>query len=233
MALLAIETATPALGCALWSDGGPVASSSVVAGRRHAEVLMPAVDQLLARAGVAVEELEAVAVDCGPGLFTGLRVGLAAAGAISDALGIPCAGVRSLDVLAFPHRRRPGLLATMVDARRGEVFWALYQSDGETMGPVLQPAVSPPKEVADYLASLDPSPLALGDGAWRYRALLAEACVEFCGPAEMWPRAEAVAELGAALVEAGSVATGTPPPLYLRQADVRIGWEEIGGRVGS
>lgn len=233
MTLLAIETATPALGCALWADGGPVASFSLVAGRRHAEVLMPAVDHILSVAGLTVADLEAVAVDCGPGLFTGLRVGISTAGALSQALGLPCAAVNSLDVLAHPHRRRPGLVAAMVDARRGEVYWALYQSDGVAIGPLMRPAVDAPGQVADYLSSLDQPPLAVGDGAWRYRGLLAEACVEFAAPGEMWPRAEVVGELGAVEVEAGRTGVGTPVPLYLRHADVRIGWDQVGGRVGQ
>lgn len=233
MALLAIETATPCLGCALWAEGGLVGSFTLVAGRRHGEVLMPAVDQLLAHAGVPISAIDAVAVDCGPGLFTGLRVGIAVAGAISQARRAPCAAVNSLDVLAHPHRRRPGLLAAMVDARRGEVYWALYQSDGVAIMPLMEPAVGPPGQVADYLASLDQPPLAVGDGAWRYRNLLAEACVEFGEHAEMWPRPEVVAELGAAEVAAGRAGRGAPEPLYLRHADVRIGWDEVGGRVGQ
>jgi tRNA threonylcarbamoyladenosine biosynthesis protein TsaB len=231
VALLAIETATPSLGCALWEDGAPLGSFTLVAGKRHAELLMPAVDNLLARAGLAASDLEAVAVDTGPGLFTGLRVGLATADAISRARRLPCAGVTSLDVLAHPHRRQPGLLAAMVDARRGEVFWALYQSDGSAITALMAPAVDVPDEVAAYLSSLEQSVLAVGDGAWRYRGVLAEACVEFGEQAEMWPRVEVVAELGAAQVQAGRAAVGAPAPLYLRHADVRIGWDTLGGRV--
>lgn len=232
MNILAIDTATPALSCALWSGDGPVAAFSLVAGRRHAEVLMPAVDDLLARAEMTVSDLHAVAVDHGPGLFTGLRVGLATAGAISHALGLPCAGVSSLDVLAHHFRQRVGLVAAVVDARRGEVFWSLYQSDGAKAEPLRRPEVSTPAYVADHLADLGPTVLAVGDGAWRYRGRLAEACVELAGPAQMWPRAEVVAELAVEELAAGRAVVGTPAPVYMRQADVRIGWDEVGGRVG-
>jgi tRNA threonylcarbamoyladenosine biosynthesis protein TsaB len=231
MVLLAIETATPVLGCALWSGGAPLASFSLRAGRRHAELLMPAIDNLLSCAGVARSQLEAVAVDHGPGLFTGLRVGLAAAGAVSRARQLPCAAVSSLDVLAHAARRRPGLLASVVDARREEVYWCLYESDGDLVRPLSAAGVHRPEDVAAYLSTIEGPVLALGDGAWRYRALLAEACVEFGEPAEMLPRPEVLAELGAAEVAAGRAAVGTPPALYLRQADVRVGWEEVGGRV--
>jgi tRNA threonylcarbamoyladenosine biosynthesis protein TsaB len=231
MVLLAIETSTPVLGCALWSEGSPLASFTLRAGRRHAELLVPAIDNLLVTAGVDRSELRALAVDHGPGLFTGLRVGLAAAGAVSRARGLPCAAVSSLEVLAHAARRRPGLLASMVDARRAEVYWCLYESDGDAVRPLTAPAVHAPEEVASYLSTVEGAVLAVGDGAWRYRALLAEACVEFGEPAEMVPRADVVAELGASAVAAGRGLLGTPEALYLRQADVRVGWDEVGGRV--
>lgn len=231
MRVLAIETATPVLGCAVWDGEGPVASLAVMAGRRHSELLMPAVQDLLARAGLAAGDLEGLAVDRGPGLFTGLRVGLASAGALSQALGLPCAGVSSLDVLAQQHRRRTGLVAAMVDARRGEVFWALYQGDGTGVANLRAPEVASPAVVAEDLAGLDQPVLAVGDGAWRYRGTLAPAGLEVAEPTEIWPRPELVAELSLPVLRARRASVGTPAPLYLRQADVRIGWEQVGGRV--
>ena len=110
MKILAIETATSSVGCALWADGAPVwLSFALVAPQRHAEVLMPAIDELCRWARWSVADLEGVAVDVGPGLFTGLRVGLATARAIATARDLPAAGVTSLEALAHPHRRRTGL----------------------------------------------------------------------------------------------------------------------------
>jgi len=261
MKLLAIETSTPCLSSALWEDGAPVASFSLLAGPRHAEVLMPSVDHLCRQAGWSVHDVEAVAVGNGPGLFTGLRVGLATARSIAAALGRPAVGVGSLDALAHPHRRRPGLLAAVLDARRSEVFWALYRSDGRSLALLRGPEVAPPAGVASDLAGAagEPAPvgaappfaaselsspageppslvgsvLVVGDGAWRYRDLFEASGVEIAGPADMYPSACAVAELGwRQLLEKGAPA-GLPAPLYLRQADVRIGWEEVAGRVGS
>lgn len=231
MNILAIDTATASVSCALWSDG-LLASYSLVAGRRHAEVLMPAVDGLLRQCGLSARELGAIAVDHGPGLFTGLRVGLATAGAMSSALRIPCAGVSSLDALAHRQRRRPGLVAAVVDARRAEVYWSLYEGDGTSIRAVTAPQVAGPAQVAEELAALGRPVLAVGDGAWRYRAELAGAGAEMAGPPEMWPRAEVVAELAVGELAEGRGVVGTPSAVYLRQADVRIGWDQLGGRVG-
>ena len=244
MKLLAIETATGAVGCALWSDGALLASFSLVAGARHAEVLMPAIDYVCRQAGVAASDIEAVAVDNGPGLFTGLRVGMATAHAIAAARGIPAVGVSSLDALAHPQRQRPGLVAAVVDARRGEVFWALYASDGDRLEKLRPPAVADPEALAaemaalaqtgqraQYLSPSGPGVLAVGDGAWRYRDQLAQAGAVVAGGAEMWPSPITVAELGWQFLTDNGLPADLPAPLYLRHADVRIGWEEVSGRV--
>jgi tRNA threonylcarbamoyladenosine biosynthesis protein TsaB len=171
-----------------------------------------------------------VVADVGPGLFTGLRVGLATAGALARARGIPAVGVKSLEALAYPYRRCPRLVASIVDARRGEVYWALYESDGASLNEARAPEVASPAQVAASLAELA-EPLAVGDGALRYRGLFAEAGAALAGPAEAWPSPLAVAELGAGLLAAGG--SRGLKPLYLRRADVRIGWEEVGGRAGG
>ncbi|HTV12355.1 MAG TPA: tRNA (adenosine(37)-N6)-threonylcarbamoyltransferase complex dimerization subunit type 1 TsaB [Acidimicrobiales bacterium] len=242
MLIIALETATRSVGCALWSEEGPVACFELVAGQRHAEVLMPAINDLCWRAGVHAGDLEAIVADVGPGLFTGLRVGLATAKAIANARGLPSAGVTSLEALAHPHRRRPGLLASIVDARRGEVFWALYWSDGSHHREISPPAASPPEEAAQGLRrqslwggekGAGGPVLAVGDGAWRYRDLFGSYGLEVGGPAALWPSPLAVAEIGAArLAKDEDGGQGGPlEALYLRPPDVRIGWDEIGGRV--
>jgi tRNA threonylcarbamoyladenosine biosynthesis protein TsaB len=226
MKILAIETATSSVGCALWADGAPLAAFVLVASQRHAEVLMPAIDNLCRYAAVPVSDLDGVAVDVGPGLFTGLRVGLATARAIATARNLPAAGVTSLEALAHPHRRRRGLIAAVVDAKRGEVYSAIYAGDGGPLKELRAAGVSSPESLAAELVALGERPLAVGDGAWRYRDLLASGA-EVAGPADMSPSPLVVAELGSARLSASSF----PGPLYIRQADVRIGWEEVGGRV--
>jgi tRNA threonylcarbamoyladenosine biosynthesis protein TsaB len=230
MKLLAIETATIAVGCALWGDGAPVASTTLVAPQRHAEVLMPAIEEMCRRAGWSVEDLDGVAVDVGPGLFTGLRVGLATARAIAMARDIPAAAVQSLECLAYPHRRRPGPLVAVVDARRGEVYSAVFHSDGDGLTETRAARVTSPDQLAAELGAMGGEggerALVIGDGAWRYRGALAATGAELGGPGEVAPSPLIVAELGAGRL----VASSLPEPVYLRQADVRIGWEEVGGR---
>jgi tRNA threonylcarbamoyl adenosine modification protein YeaZ len=127
--VLALDTATPTLvaGLAEWSeDGGAgvVAERAVPSGNRHAELLTPAIQGVLADAGVAMADVGAVVTGLGPGPFTGLRVGVVTAAALADARGLPVVGVCSLDAIGS------GARTVVTDARRKEVYWAAYDADG-------------------------------------------------------------------------------------------------------
>ena len=228
MIILGIDTATPQIGCALGGPDGPLASFHAARGRRHAETLTPAVAFVCAQAGVTFAEIGAIAVDVGPGLFTGLRVGLATGKAMAGALGVPMVGVTSLDVLARPLDRAARPVAAMVDARRGEVFWALYRPSAAGMDRLGDYAVDEPAVVVARLAALGEECLAVGDGARRYAALLGDVDgVEVAGPSYAYPSAAWLVELASPLAEAGkSVAAQELEPVYLRTADVRINWQQ-------
>ena len=106
MLVLGIETATPQVGVAIGGHEGIIASFHTTRDRRHAETLVPAIQFLCAQAQMKLSQIGLVAVDVGPGLFTGLRVGLATAKSIAHACRIPMIGVSSLDLTAFPARFR-------------------------------------------------------------------------------------------------------------------------------
>src|SRR4051812_20302346 len=125
--ILGIETATMQVGCAVGGVEGVFASFHAARGRRHAEALAPAIEVVCRQAEVEMHEISAIAVDIGPGLFTGLRVGVATAKAMALALRVPMIGLSSLDLLAYPVRHTRRLVVSVVDARRGEVFYACYR----------------------------------------------------------------------------------------------------------
>lgn len=130
------------------------------AARAHAEVLTPLVQQCLATAGVAMADLTELVVGVGPGAFTGLRVGIVSARTMASVLQVPCRGVVSMDAVAYAHDAA-GEVAVVMDARRGEVFWAQYRDDLRIMGP----AVGAPEGVA---AQIGDGAVMLGDAAERY-----------------------------------------------------------------
>ena len=140
MHVLALDTATPAftVGIVDTDSGIVLARRDRVHARGHAEVLVPYLLECLAEAGLRREDLGAVVVGCGPGPFTGLRVGMATGAAFGDALGIPVHGVCSLDAIAHGEE---GDVVVVTDARRKEVYWARYSDGARVEGPgVVKPA---------------------------------------------------------------------------------------------
>ena len=247
--LLAIESATSLVGAALLADGGAAAERSHQEGRMHAESLAPAIQEVCALSGLTVRDVDAIAVDVGPGLFTGLRVGVATAKALAQGLGLGVLAVSSLDILAAGAMAAAGpdearSVVVVVDARRGEVFTSRYRFDPAAAGPggVLDPAParqSPPRLVTPdalirSLVELDPGPgrrgLIVGDGAVRYRHLLADAqagdldlveTVSSPSPLTLARLARFRLEAGAELARPADVV-----PDYRREADARINWEQ-------
>jgi tRNA threonylcarbamoyladenosine biosynthesis protein TsaB len=221
--LLGIATATSEVGVALAGPDGPIASLQVRQGRRHGELLAPAIETLTRMAGIGMQQIGRVAVDIGPGLFTGLRVGVATAKALAAALEIPIVGCSSLELLAYPHHRQDRLLAAVVDAKRGEVFWALYRPGVSGVTPMTDATVSSPDRLVDALADCG-QVLAVGDGARRFADVLSTvAGVELAGPEDDHPSAAVLLEVAATRP---SVPLEEITPRYLRGADVRIGWQQ-------
>ena len=222
---LAIATATPRIGVALRGPDGPVADLTLQAGRRHGETLAPAVVALTNLSGVGLDRVERLAVDIGPGLFTGLRVGVATAKAFASALGVGVVGCSSLDILAHPHRHAGRPVAAVVDARRGEVFWALYEPAGAAMVAVTEPEVIAPSVLVEKLAVLagerGAPVLCTGDGARRH--LATSEVTEVAGEQFDHPSPAVLAEIS---VDRPAVEPALVTPSYLRGADVRIGWEQ-------
>jgi tRNA threonylcarbamoyl adenosine modification protein YeaZ len=117
MLILGISTSTKQVGAAVGGHEGVLASSHSARGKRHAENLAPAIDFVRRQARIELDEISAVAVDIGPGLFTGLRVGVAAANAVAHALRVPMIGISSLDLLAWPLRHTSREIVAVIDAR--------------------------------------------------------------------------------------------------------------------
>jgi tRNA threonylcarbamoyladenosine biosynthesis protein TsaB len=169
---LGIDTSTPAsAACVLLDDGRSVEVAPEPARLQerpaHARELMPAVADVMDRAGLRFDGLEAIAVGVGPGTFTGLRIGIATARALASAAGLNLRPVSSLAALAAGIDGDVRL--PLIDARRGEVFAALYDAAG---APIWPPFVAPPETVAERVREADLIAVAAGDGSIRFRRVL-------------------------------------------------------------
>ncbi len=176
MLILAIETATQSVGVALANELGVVAHLEVRQGRRHAETVVPAVEQLLAHAEASMADITRIAVDVGPGLFTGLRVGVATAKAYALALDVPIVAISSLELVAY--EAAPLVLAqsakrfgVVIDARRKELYAAVFEAllvDGQILCTQSIPTlVAKPADVREVFSGAGVSIVA-GDGATVY-----------------------------------------------------------------
>jgi tRNA threonylcarbamoyladenosine biosynthesis protein TsaB len=204
-----------------------IASFHTARGRRHAEILTPAIAFVCEQSGVAVSEIGAVAVDVGPGLFTGLRVGIATGKAMAQALRVPMVGLTSLDLLAYPARFSRRLVAAVVDARRGEVFYALYRQVPGGVQRITEPAVATAEQLAVELETRREPAILVGDGALRYAQTFAGLShVEPASVGMAHPSAAALVELAQPRVQREEfVQPWELEPLYLRQADVDSAWD--------
>ncbi|MCF3123025.1 tRNA (adenosine(37)-N6)-threonylcarbamoyltransferase complex dimerization subunit type 1 TsaB [Streptomyces arenae] len=208
MLLLALDTATPAVTVALHDGSSVVSESSQVDARRHGELLLPAVDRVLADAGLRLDAVTGIVVGVGPGPYTGLRVGLMTADTFGLALGVPVHGVCTLDGLAYASGIDSGPFVVATDARRKEVYWARYDDVRTRAG---GPAVDRPADIADEVAGLP----AVGAGALLYPDTFPDA------RAPEHVSAAALASLAAERLAAGEELL-EPRPLYLRRPDAQV-----------
>jgi tRNA threonylcarbamoyl adenosine modification protein YeaZ len=201
MLILAFDTAGPAVSAAVHDGDRVLGEASGAGAMAHGELLAPAIADALAQAGASMSDLTDVAVGVGPGPFTGLRVGVVTALTLGSALGVSTHGVCSLDVLAAAvPLGGPFIAAT--DARRKEVYWALYDAGSRIEGP----AVDHPAE----LAALHRGVPVFGRGAELYADILN------AQPGPLDPSAAVLA----AGVAAGTFDELPLKPLYLRRPDV-------------
>jgi tRNA threonylcarbamoyladenosine biosynthesis protein TsaB len=209
--VVVVDTSTPAVTAALalvdphaaGTNGVEMlAERCTVNARAHGELLAPAIAQVLAEGGASGRDLAALVAGLGPGPFTGLRVGLVTAAAMGQALTIPTYGVCSLDAIGL-HTAVPTVVAT--DARRKEVYWALYREGGRITGP----SVNRPEVVATTGVQQ-----AVGAGALLYADVLGLPVLD----EPRYPPADGLVALAADRIR-GRAASEVLTPLYLRRPD--------------
>ena len=232
MLILGIETATVQVGCAIGGHEGVLASTHSARGKRHAESLTPAVEFICRQARVELSEIGVVAVGLGPGLFTGLRVGIATAKAMAQALRVPMIGISSLDLLAFPARFSPRLIAAVIDARRGELFSAMYRQVPGGLQRLSDPVVCTPADLASDLMATGEDVLLIGDGALRYAEEFEQLSnVEIVEQDLAFPSARSLVQLAhARALREEWVQPWDLSPVYLRKPDAEINWATRDGK---
>jgi len=232
MLVLGIETSTPQASVAIGSEQGVIASALVSRGASYNEFILPAIRFCLDEAGLDYNNIGGVAVSLGPGLYTGMRVGVATAKALAQALSTPICGMASLDLVAYEVRYSAKAICVALDARRNEVFTAFYRWSPGGIQRMSEYKVETPEQLATGITSRREEVLMVGNGALLYKSAF-----EDCGP---------VVEMGTtshAFPTATSLVDLTIPrilredfdslydlkPLYLRRSARPIQWDRIRG----
>lgn len=230
MKVLAIETATPGSSVALAEGRRVVASATLVDRTGHSRFVVPAIDFCFDQVGWSPQDLDGIAVDVGPGLYTGIRVGVATAQGLGATLGVPVIPVSGLDALAFEAATGHRHIWAVIDVRRGELAVASYRP---VPGGVVRDSAPELVDFEGLRARLDSDPsdlLVVGD-----TELIADKVLSGLHRVKtgrpLYPTAAAVAELAAGRLERDDI---PPPeevrPLYLRDPDVTINWDKIHDR---
>ncbi len=232
MLVLGIETSTPQTSVAIGSEQGVVASALVSRGASYNEFLLPAIRFCLDEAGLGFRNLGGVAVSLGPGLYSGMRVGVATGKALAQSLSVPIVGMASLDLLAYEVRYSPKPICAVLDARRSEVFNAFYRSSPGGIQRMTEYRVERPEQLATTLGAWPREVLLVGAGALLYREVFEDlgARVEIGTMGHSFPDARALVELALPrMFREDFDSLDDLKPLYLRQSARRIQWERIRG----
>jgi len=226
--ILAIETAVEKVGVALGDSRGIAASVSLSSDRRHAESLTPMIEFACSHAGMSLSDVSAIAVDIGPGLFTGMRVGIATAEMLAWSLDVPVVPVCSLDIVAASLWHAEDTVVAALDARRGELYWAMYRPDvvNKKMIPITSPVVSSPEDMIVEVNDRGEPVWCVGSGFVRYRndvELITHA--QFAPDALATPSADVLVEIAVARIARDeTVEARDIEPMYLRAPDAEINW---------
>lgn len=240
--VLALDTAADTVGAALAvvsAAGAAAVRAELVEASptQHSRRVLQVIDAVLDGAGVAKGDISCVAVTRGPGSFTGLRVGVATAKGLAYALGVPVVGVSTLEALASRALPFPGVVASLLDARKHQLYGAAW--DGQTGALLVAEGAWDPPALAAELARFTRPVLALGSGLGTYGPLLREALGErlLATDPSRWPiPPRQVALLGVRELEAGrAVDPALFVPVYCRlsEAEEKKRVAALGGGFGG
>jgi tRNA threonylcarbamoyladenosine biosynthesis protein TsaB len=213
--ILAIETSSELASCALLS-GDSVAARESSGVRTHSQAVLPMVQELLAGAGIALADCDAIAFGSGPGSFTGVRTACGVAQGLSFGSGLPVIPVVTLPAMALACHQRTGAANVLVvlDARMNEVYWAQYRIEGGHWTTIVEPQLCAPELVAPLAAE---GLAACGNGFTAYAEVLAGRDFAAGAHADILPHARQIAQLAKAELDAGrTLSAAEAQPLYLR-----------------
>lgn len=227
MYVLGIESATPVAAVAVAGDGAILAERMVFNQRTHSVNLLPMIKSVLEESGVGKQGLTGIAVSGGPGSFTGLRIGMSTAKSLAQVLGLNVVGISTLSSLAYPLAGRGCYICPVLNARKNEVYSAVYDNK-DVLTTLAGPMAVSPEKLVQILLNLGGPVIFAGDGVSQYAEDFKASLGQLAGFAPAmsnYPRGAAVAELGlAAFSEGRGVAPADLCPEYIRPSEAEVIW---------
>lgn len=227
--ILAIDTATMVSSVAVADEKRLLAELTVQTRLTHSETLLPHIGQVMEMAGTDKGELTGVAVSLGPGSFTGLRIGLAAAKAIAYGLNVPIFGIPTTEALAWHYPLPGAAVVPFIDAQKGNVYSAVYQWQGNGFAETVPVQVYSLEEALDLCAAQPVHVLAVGDIAAKKLAGRRDLPVNVQVPPQhmVMPRAANTAMAGLRRLAAGQAdSVMNLEPVYIRRSEAEVLWEK-------
>ncbi|MCW8107190.1 tRNA (adenosine(37)-N6)-threonylcarbamoyltransferase complex dimerization subunit type 1 TsaB [Alteromonas ponticola] len=226
MNILAIDTATEACSVALHTEKNVIARFELCP-QQHSQRLLPMVDEVLKEAAISLLDLDALAFGRGPGSFTGVRIATGMVQGLAFGANLPVAGISTLAAMAQQgfEQTDAETCACAIDARMGEVYFAIYQRNAEGMNELVKEQVCPPAEAAHLLKGRKFIPVGTG---WQAYAELQQTLPPECTVDILYPSAEFMLSLAARAVnDHNTVAADKVSPVYLRD---KVTWKKLPGR---
>ena len=227
MYILGIETATKTGGVAIVTEQGVVAEYTLNIEVTHSERLMSTIDRVLSDTGLTMSNMDGFGISIGPGSFTGLRIGLSTVKGLAFTTGKPVAAVPTLKALAWnlPYPLHP--VCPLLDAKKKEVYAALYRYDGGDLIQMLPETVAPLAELAERISG---DVLFTGEGSRFFAAAIREqfgSRAHLAPLAATVPSAASVAEIALGMLTGGGeTAPDRLSPLYIRRPEAELAWEK-------
>ncbi|MDU2064189.1 MAG: tRNA (adenosine(37)-N6)-threonylcarbamoyltransferase complex dimerization subunit type 1 TsaB [Sporomusaceae bacterium] len=228
MLILALDTATLVSSVALDTEEKLLAEFTLQTTKTHSEKLLPTIDALCRFAAVEPEHIEAIAVSIGPGSFTGLRIGLATAKAMSYVRSLPLIGVPTLAGLAYNLAGSTQILAPVLDAQKGNVYMALYEFTADGIQERMPVTILKAEAAYEKLVSLARKVTLLGESAQVVQAAGDNnPLITVAPPHLLMPRAASIAAAARQLYQQGKVFDAmTLEPIYIRRSEAEVLWEK-------
>jgi tRNA threonylcarbamoyladenosine biosynthesis protein TsaB len=226
--MLSLDTATLVSTVALATEDKVIAEFTLQTTKTHSEKLMPTIDMLCQFAGVQASDIEAIAVSTGPGSFTGLRIGLATAKALSYANSLPLIGVPTLMGLAYNFSSSSCLIVPVLDAQKGNVYHASYRFEQGKLNEIQAVNVMAAADLCHELEELGQSVILVGEATSIVMESAKETTLlQVAEPHLLMPRAASIAQAAFKTFEAGQVADAmTLTPVYVRRSEAEVLWEK-------